>query len=169
MRSSSVATLIFLVLGLPIVGVVAHIFASSQQPSKADTQFLSAFLFVQEAEIAGGQREKIQELAGKLNAALELLEKADEAKLKGDLNSAQASSSSASGLLEDITRTAELEKTAAEEKASQLRTLTITLVPVLSVIATVVVSYVLRYARKRSIERLFKMKIAVKRGEENEV
>jgi hypothetical protein len=164
-----VAALIFLVLGPPIIGVVTHIFASSQQPSKTDTQFLSAFLLVQEAEIAGGQREKIQELAGKLNAALELLEKADEAKLKGDLNSAQTSSSSASGLLEDIVRTAEVEKTAAQEKASQLRTLTIILVPVLSVIVTVVVSYVLRYARKRSIERLFKMRIEVKRGKENEV
>ena len=169
MRGSGRIPLTLLAIGFAIFVAANCISASSQEFStNAGAKFFSAVLLAREAQIEGVQRDTMRELAARLNVALQLLEEADEAKNEGRLGSAQTLLSSAEELLEDILRAARAEKAAAVERASQLRTLTIVLVPVLSAIITVVTGYVLRYVRRRSVERLFKMLIVVKREDEKE-
>ena len=168
MRGSGRIPLTLLAIGFAIFVAANCISASSQEFStNAGAKFFSAVLLAREAQIEGVQRDTMRELAARLNVALQLLEEADEAKNEGRLGSAQTLLSSAEELLEDVLRAARAEKVAVE-RASQLRTLTIVLVPVLSAIITVVTGYVLRYVRRRSVERLFKMLIVVKREDEKE-
>ncbi len=167
MARSTRVLLIVLVIAIPVLVSTGCMLTSSFGLSiTSDSRLVSAVLSVMKSEAEGARREQIQSLGLKLNQALELMQKADEAGKQELLDQSRVLLSQAEDLLNGVTSAANTERALAAERASQQRILAIILVPVLSAIITVAAAYTLRYVRARSVERLFRMRITGGKNEQ---
>lgn len=168
MKGLRSATVIFSILAFPVFATAIIMLAGGQQSSiNIEDAFFSAVLKVRESEVEGAEERRIQDFATRLNVILEMIEEAHEAEKEGRPEESRVLAARAEVLLQEIVRDADEEKAAATEGGTQQRLLAAILVPVASVIMTILSVHTLRYARRRSVERLFQMRILGK-GDEKE-
>jgi len=168
MRRVHKVLFVFLTIQISALGVAGSLWCTYQSvlSNAVDPKLISGVLKVREAETEGAPKERIADFSKTLNLVLELLEKAEEEKTGGNFESAQASVFKAESMLVNVVEAAEREKLDAANRNQQQKTIAIILVPLLSLIVTFVGTRTLGYLRKRSLERLFRMKIQVRKEDE---
>jgi len=168
MRRVHKVLFVFLTVQIFVLGVAGSLLSTYQLVASGaiGSKLIIGLMTAREAETQGASRERIADFSRTLNLVLDLIERAEEEKARGSVESAQALMSRAESMLERVIREAESEKSDAVNRAQQQKVIAIILVLVLSSVITFVAGRTSRCLRKRNLERLFRMEIQVR--EENE-